>query len=232
MILAANQPYFLPYLGYWQLINVADVFLICDDYNYIKKGWIARNKLLLNNKPHLFSLPISNRSQNSLISEMFLLRDTQTQRKLMKLVYQEYHRAPYFKDGYSLFCDNLLFPQLNLVDYLENSIKTVCKYIGVSTPLRRTSEFHMCSVHGKQYRIFDYCHSIGADTYINAIGGQQLYDKKEFADHGISLKFLKSDMPPYQQFNNEFVSGLSILDTIMFCSKEEIQEMLNQYTLI
>ncbi len=232
MILAGNQPYFLPYLGYWQLINAADVFLIADDYNYIKRGWIARNQILLNNKPKLFSLDIKHKSSFRKINDIELSEDQKSKHRLLNQIDYEYHRAPFFLDGYSLLEDIVSCSEENLAVFLENSIRSICAYLDIMTPIRRTSELLSHDNSNKQERIFNYCKQLEADTYINLIGGTKLYNPLEFAEHGITLKFLKSDLPPYKQYNDEFVPGLSILDAIMFCSKEQLQEMLDAYSLV
>ena len=232
MIISANQPYFLPYIGYWQLIAVADVFLIGDDYSFIKRGWITRNKIFDNHTIRSFSLNVSGVSSNKLISQISLTENLHFKTKILHQVNTYYHKSAYFDIGYSLLEQIVFFPDLNLASFLEHSIRVICSYLDINTTIIRTSELNTYDMCKKQYRIFEYCKQLRADTYINSIGGQKLYDPQEFANHGITLKFLKSDFPPYKQFNNEFVPGLSILDAIMFCSKEQLQEMLGCYSLV
>lgn len=232
MILAGNQPYFLPYLGYWQLINAADIFLICDNYSFIEQGWIAKNRILLDGVPHPFWLQINHASSNRQICGLEISNSERHCKVMQKQLYFAYHKAPYFNEGSALFCDILYFPNTNLAAFLENSIRVVCDYLGIQTTILNTSGLNINESHKSQDRIFDYCELLEANVCLNSIGGQKLYDPKEFANHGLTLKFLKSDLPPYKQFNDEFVPGLSILDAIMFCSKEQLQEMLGCYSLV
>ena len=117
-------------------------------------------------------------------------------------------------------------------EFLISSINTICRYLEINTPIRRTSELEGNDAFKREERIYDMCHRLGATTYINPIGGKALYDVEEFAKQGINLRFINTDDITYQQFGDKFVEKLSILDVIMFNSKDEIREMLGKYTLI
>lgn len=230
MILAGNQPYFLPYLAWWQLIKASDLFLISDDYNFIRSGWICRNRILVDGKPLFFRIEVKKRSSYKLIKNMEIL-PIKVGKKLKTLEFA-YHKAPYFDNGIALAERILRYPETNLADFLENSIKEVCAFLNITTPLKRSSELVGNALYKREERIYDACRRMGADTYINAIGGMKLYDTAEFRKHGITLKFLKSGLPEYKQFREPFVERLSILDAIMFNSHEALQKMLDDYTLI
>lgn len=232
MTLSSNQPYFLPYIGYWQLIAAADIFLICDNFNYIKHGWISRNHILCGRGTTDITLELIKKSSNKLILDTFIVNNSSVIEKNKRKIYYEYHNAPYFDKGYDLYNKIVSYPDTNLASFLENSIRVVCEYLGINTELRKTSELKPYGNLKKQERIYVDCEQLSASTYINSIGGVGLYDKREFAEHGISLKFLKSDLPQYKQFGDEFIPSLSILDAIMFCSKKQLQKMLCCYTLI
>ena len=232
MILSSNQPYFLPYIGYWQLIAAADIFLICDNFNFIKHGWISRNRILSNTGYTYINLDLCKKSSNKLISDIYLLSNSYSREKLMRKVYYEYHKAPFFDAGYELFERVITFPETNLASFLENSIEIVCNYLNINTILKNTSELRPYGNLSKEEKIFVDCEQLSATTYINSIGGRSLYNKKQFAEHGIELKFLQPNLPHYKQFNEEFVSNLSVLDAIMFCSKENLQGMLRCYSLV
>lgn len=230
MILAGNQPYFLPYLAWWQLIKASDLFLISDDYNFIRSGWICRNRILMDGRPLFFRVEVKKRSSYKLIKNMELV-PVKIEKKLKTLEYA-YRKAPYFDNGIALADRILRYPGTNLADFLENSIKEVCSFLNITTPLKRSSELAGNALFKREERIYDACRRLGADTYINAIGGTSLYHRDDFARHGISLKFLKSGLPEYLQFKHPFVERLSILDIIMFNAPDAIQEMLDDYTLI
>ena len=230
MILAGNQPYFFPYLGWWQLIKAADLFLLSDDYNFIRSGWITRNRILVEGEPFFFRIEIKGRSSYKLIKDMEVVPPN-VGKKLKTLRYA-YSRAPYFDNGIALAERVLSCPDTNLASFLENSIREVCAFLRITTPMKRSSELVGNALFKKEERIYDACLRTGADTYINAIGGTKLYNREDFARHGITLKFLKSGLPEYPQFKKPFVERLSILDAIMFNSPDELQIMLEDYTLI
>lgn len=231
MILAGNQPYFIPYLGYWQLMKLADVFVIGDDYQYIKGGWINRNRLLMQRTPRYFTLELSEGSSSKDISEIEL-KDINPQKKL-KDIYYAYARAPHFEEGYRVIQDILLYDETNLCAFLIHSMERIREYLGINTRMILTSEFCHPDNLKCEERIFDYCKKLKADVYVNAIGGQAIYHYDDFESHGIELKFLKMNEIVYEQFKGgKFEPNLSILDVIMFNSQKRVRSMLDEYTLI
>lgn len=231
MILGGNQPYFIPYIGYWQLINAVDVFLISDDYNYIDKGWVNRNRILENGKDQYFNIELDHASSNKKINQLYVSNLFRADKKLLQLR-TVYRKAPYFEEGYELMRKILECADKNLADFLEHSIRCVCEYLEIRTKLVRTSSIPHNDELKKEFRIFDQCRFVGADVYINAIGGQKLYSYEQFKEHGIKLGFIKTGDIQYKQYGADFVPSLSIIDVIMFNSKEEIQQMLNKYTIL
>lgn len=230
MIIAGNQPYFLPYIGFWQLVNAADLFLIGDNYNFIKRGWIQRNRILINGKPFFFGLEVKHITSFRKINETEFI-DFDVAQKL-NTVYRAYRKAPQFDAGYNLVKTILDNPERNVAEFLFQSIKDVCRFLGIDTKFIRSSEIPGNDSYKREYRIYDFCHRLGGDTYLNAVGGQDLYHFDDFEKHGITLKFIHPNIRPYKQFYNEFVPGLSILDVIMFNSLEMIKEMLNDFSVI
>ncbi|MBQ0044790.1 MAG: WbqC family protein [Bacteroidales bacterium] len=230
MILSANQPYFMPYLAYWQLIDSADMFLVGDDYHYIRQGWIGRNRVLVGGEPAYIGINIKGASPNKLISEMEIADVNESQ--ILGILRHNYCRAPYFNETMELMEGILRCPERNLSGFLTNSIEEVCRHIGISTRIGKTSDFDTYGRLKKEERIYEYCRILGADTYMNAVGGQELYSYEEFERHGVTLKFINSQLPPYPQRTERFVPGLSIIDVMMFNSKEQISKMLTQYSLI
>lgn len=230
MILAANQPYFLPYISYWQLINAADVFYIGDNYNYIKRGWINRNRILFKGAAEFYGIEVKKASSFSLCSDLEIV-EIDKKRKMNKL-YEAYHKAPYYAIGAEIMEEIFSSQEKVLSEFLISSIKTICTYLDIDTPIRRTSELEGNDGFKREERIYDICQRIGADTYINAIGGRELYDVNEFEKRGIKLLFISTDDITYNQFGGTFVEKLSIIDVIMFNSKEEIRQMLSKYKLI
>lgn len=228
MIVAGNQPYFIPYVAYWQLMKACDLFLIGDDYAFIKSGWVQRNRILHQGKPAYFGLEINDISCHRLINQTELI-NTDFPKKL-KMLYHDYRAAPYFEQGYGLMEKIFSCEETNLTNFLMNSIEIIREYLGIKTKIMYTSQLEGNSRFKCEQRIFDFCERLGCTTYINAIGGLSLYKKDEFAEHGVELKFIHSHCREYKQFGENFVPGLSILDVIMFNSREEIVQMLDEYT--
>lgn len=230
MIIAANQPYFLPYVAYWQLINAADMFFVGDNYAYIKRGWINRNRILFQGAPEYFGIEVLKASSFSLINELNIANINKY--KKMNKLYEAYHKAPHYEIGAQLVEEILDSREKNLSEFLISSIKTICGYLEINTPIHRMSELEGNDRYKREERIYDMCHRLGANTYINPIGGRELYDVGEFEKRGIKLQFINTGDITYKQFGVHFVEKLSILDVIMFNSKNEIQEMLGNFTLI
>lgn len=233
MKIAIMQPYIFPYLGYFQLINAVDKFVFYDDVNYIKKGWINRNRILTNNEAMLFTIPVLKASQNKLINEIELGWDEKWKKQFFTTLEQNYKKATYFEQSIDLIKTIFNQPQISIADLTISSIKVVSNYLELKTVFETSSQQY-ATTKGmeKAARLISICQVNGTDTYINPIGGKELYQKQHFKENGIDLFFIENQLPVYKQFNNDFVAGLSIIDVLMFNSKQEVKKMLNQYQLV
>ena len=229
MTLGIMQPYFMPYIGYWQLMAAVDTYVIYDDVNYIKKGWINRNNILVNNDKQMFTIALNGASQNKLINEITIADDFT---KLRKSIHMAYHKAPYYNDVMALLDKIFSYQSSNLADFIANSIELVCQYLDIQTKIIMSSDIEKDNSLKGQDKILEICKLLNADTYYNAIGGQELYDKSVFEKENIKLCFLKSDIPEYSQYKNAFVPGLSIIDVLMFNNPIQVKQMLTNYTLV
>lgn len=226
------QPYFLPYIGYWQLINAVDKYVIYDDVNFINRGWINRNRILFNGKDKMITLSLRESSQNKLIKEIELVNNEKEKIKLLKTISQSYQKAPFYNLVYPLIEEILNFKELNLGKFLENSIKKIAEYLEINTIILISSEIEKDNALKGKDKILDICKRLGATKYYNAIGGQELYSYEEFKKNGIELNFLKANEISYIQYKNSFIPNLSILDVMMFNSKDEIKNILENYILL
>ena len=229
MTLGIMQPYFMPYIGYWQLMAAVDTYVVYDDVNYIKKGWINRNNILVNNDKQMFTISLNGASQNKLINEITIADDFT---KLRKTIHMAYHKAPYYNDVMALLDKIFSYQSSNLADFIANSIELVCQYLDIQTKIIMSSDIEKDNSLKGQDKILEICKLLNADTYYNAIGGQELYDKSVFEKENIKLCFLKSDIPEYSQYKNAFVPGLSIIDVLMFNNPMQVNKMLIDYTLV
>lgn len=233
MTLAVMQPYLFPYLGYFQLVEEADRFVLYDDVTYIKQGWINRNRILVNGSAHLFTLPLRKASSFAPIDSIELdprqfpaWRD-----KFLRTLQQAYARAPRFATTHALITNVLHTPAERLVDLLRTGIVSVSEHMGIRTTIVPTSRrYANQDLHG-QARILDICKQEKASRYVNAAGGANLYARTDFAEQGIELVFLRSRLPTYVQGTPEFVPGLSIIDALMRVSADELRGMLHEFDL-
>ncbi len=232
MTAAVMQPYLFPYIGYFQMINAVDVFVFYDDVNFIKGGWINRNKLLMNGSDKLFTVPLRDASSFKLIKEVEINADVPGYSKILTTIGQNYRKAPFFSEVFPMIENVLRLQNVTIGDLAIASIQAVHEYLGITTILKRCSQdFAHTKGLERAERLIAICKQTGAEQYINAIGGQELYTKEYFASQGIDLRFIKSKPIEYKQFDNEFVPWLSIIDVLMFNSVEDIRKMLKYYTL-
>lgn len=231
MKIGIMQPYFVPYIGYFQLINAVDKYVIYDDVHYIKGGWINRNRILINGQPSYFNVPLIGASPNKLINEIEVSNQEILIQKNLRMLEGAYKKAPYFNDVYPLMEDILKCGKTNLAEYLAYSLKKICEYLDIKTELIISSTMNKDnSLKGKE-KVVAICHELGGDTYYNAIGGQELYSYDYFEENNLKLGFIDTDKIEYKQYNNEFQPWLSIVDVMMFNSKEEVKKMLNMYKI-
>ena len=226
------QPYFFPYIGYFQLINAVDRFVILDDVNFIKRGWINRNRILIGGTEKLISIPCVKASQNKLINEIGLSLDQRTKAKLIKTIYNAYHKAPFFRTVFHLIEQTIVTEVQNIGELAVKSIKEVCNYLGINTKVIPTATVYHNSHLKKADRIIDICKIEGFREYLNPIGGSEIYSKVYFKEQDINLYFIKPKHIEYKQFNNNFVHWLSIIDVLMFNKKNDVILFLEQYDLI
>lgn len=228
------QPYLFPYVGYFQLLAAADRFVIYDDVNYIKGGWINRNQLLVNGRPWLFTIPLDQPSPNRLINTIELQPAHRWQPKILQTIAQNYRRSPRFESVFGLVEKIFASNAATIAQLVVASLHTLVHYLELPVELVPSSAIYGNAHLHSQERVIDICRREGTDTYINASGGQVLYDGKSFNEAGINLQFLKPGFQPYPQSGKvkEFVPGLSIIDLLMNNSPTETRQLLQHYTLI
>lgn len=230
------QPYFAPYIGYFQLINAVDKFVVYDDVNYIKQGWINKNNLLCNNVASTFIIPLN--SPSSFVK----IRDTKIcskqfdfwRIKIVKTIQQNYRKAPYFDSCFELFLDiiNIESLGMSISDLNYRSIIKFSNFLKINTEIVESSIKYNNADLKSQDRVIDICLKESANMYINPAGGIDLYNKMDFKKVGVDLFFIKPDKITYNQFTDNFISSLSIIDVLMFNSVDEIKEMLDKFELI
>ena len=233
MKIAIMQPYIFPYIGYFQLINAVDTFVFYDDVNFIKRGWINRNKILVNGEESLITFPCIKVSQNKEIREIEIDLSDKQYEKILKTISFAYKNAPKFKEVYPIVQNCLESNSKTISDLAIYSIQQICKYVNINTKFELSS-LKYASTKGldKADRLIKIAKIENATNYINAIGGQNLYAKKYFESNKINLQFLNPIEIEYIQFTNDFVPNLSIIDVLMFNSVDNVIDMISNYELL
>ena len=226
------QPYFLPYIGYFQLINTVDKYVLYDNIQYTKKGWINRNKFLQNNKELYFTIPLQKDSDYLNICKRNI-SDSFKRKKLIDKINFSYSKSPYFSEVYPIVVSIINYQNNNLFEYLYNSIIEICNYLNIDyLKIIVSSKVSIDHSFKSENKVIKICKKLECTNYINPIGGIDLYNNNNFRDNNIKLSFLKAKDISYDQFNSKFVPSLSILDVMMFNSKDVVKSFLNQYSII
>lgn len=223
------QPYFFPYIGYFQLLNHVDQFVIYDNIKYTKKGWINRNRILVNGEAQYISIPLKKDSDFLNVNQRFLSDDFNVEKnKILNKIKGSYRKAPQYNVVLPLIEDIFNYNENNLFHYIFNSIKSINTFLDISTPLIVSSTLKLNSeLYKSEEKVIEICKELKATDYINPIGGVELYDKQRFEKEGINLNFIKTQGVEYNQFGNEFVPHLSIIDVLMFNDLDTVKYMIN-----
>ena len=234
--IAIMQPYVFPYIGYMNLVNASDKFVFYDDVNFIKKGWINRNRVMLTREPYRFSIPLKGQSQNRLTKDTEVSDLEVFAEKFLKQIASSYKSSSYRNVVLDYVREVLRGENQSISDLAITSVKSFFKYVGVEKSfLVSSNEFSSTQGLERAERLISITQMLGSQHYINAIGGTNLYAKEDFASKGINLNFVKPSIIPYSHCNGveaEFCPGLSIIDVMMNLSEDEIRKHLDSYELV
>lgn len=232
MKIAIMQPYFCAYIGYYQLINSVDKFVICDDLQYTKRGWFNRNRILMNGIDRVFTIPLK-KDKSYLNVNLRYLADNSIKARMhvLRQIQSLYKKAPFFAQNYPLVRRLFIQEIDNLFDFIHFSVVELCANLDIKTEILLSSSLDIDHELKSQDRVIEMCKFLKTDSYINPIGGKELYDKEIFKKEGIDLRFIKSKNIEYTQFDHKFVPWLSIIDLLMFNDIEQIKGYLTEYEL-
>ncbi len=234
MTLAVMQPYFFPYLGYFQLINAADRFILADEVQYIRHGWINRNRVQNQNGDCTYIIaPVQKHPLKTTIKNIAVVPGKNWKKEVLKKLESYKRKAPFYKQVYSFINDCFEFEESSITLLNQHYLLKACRYIGIEKDIKLQSQMELdySNVENKTDRVLQLCIQLGADSYINLPGGAALYDKNIFLKNGIDLKFIKPNLQPYQQLSATFEPALSIIDVMMFNEPEKIKEMVKDFQL-
>ncbi len=234
MKIGIMQPYFFPYLGYLQLISAVDKFLLFDDVQYIRHGWINRNRIL---KPvegvQYVILPLAEHNRDTLIREIKAKEGDDWKIRILRQIEHYKKKSPYYPQVEQLLTESFNTAELNVTRLNGHFIKQVFKYLGIDFEINISSEmgFDYSNVNDAGEWALRISEQLGASEYINPPGGIALFDKTKFSNSNIKLSFIHPELKDYSQRRITFEPGLSIIDLLMFNGPEKVREMLNDYTI-
>lgn len=226
------QPYFFPYIGYFQLMAASDLFVLHDDVQYIKGGWVNRNRILLNGSSRMLTFPVRKDSSEQPINSRSYVEDKQTRTRLANLVREAYSKAPRYREIFPLIEELLHFDDANVARFNEHAIRTIADHLGLSCDIVVSSDMDKDNHLAGEARVLEICRKLEAKIYINPIGGVGLYHHQVFRQNSIDLFFLRATEQRYPQLNQPWTPFLSIIDVLMFNSPDAVHALLGQYQLL
>lgn len=233
---AIMQPYVFPYIGYMNLVNASDNFVFYDDVNFIKKGWINRNRIMLMGEPFRFSIPLKRQSQNVLIKDTEVADLIKFSDKFLAQLNSSYKDSPYKSSVLDYVKEVLDGRHVSISEVAIASVELFFTYVGISKSFHVSSkEFGTTRGMEKAERLIAITGLLQSTSYINAIGGTTLYGKELFSSKGVNLQFVKPALIPYEHCNgtaSSFSAGLSIIDLMMNLSVEELRTHLDNFELV
>ena len=227
MKLAIMQPYFFPYIGYFQLVDAVDKFVFYDDVNYIKSGWINRNRLFLSGAVRYITVPLTAASSFEKINRTQVKRGDDWPVQMLSVIRGSYAKAPYYCAVVNLVEEVLNSRYEHISTLARNSIIAVTNYLEIEKNYCISSTVYENQNLKSTDRVRDICRKEKASQYWNLPGGKDLYNIDVFKNEGVELKFINVELAPYRQLVDEFQPGLSILDILMFNDKEHVRKMIS-----
>jgi hypothetical protein len=231
MKIGIMQPYFLPYIGYFALINAVEKFIYLDDVQYMRRGWVNRNRLKIVNKWQYFTIPVKKNSLTSNINEVYITDDKKYIEKFKESIRHSYSKTPYYQEIIKLLYA-FIIPGQNISEMNIQLTNEICDYLEIKTEMLISSQINQNGEKKGAEKIVEICKIVNGDHYINPIGGIKLYSKERFQKAEIKLNFFNANEIRYFQGNHEFIPNLSIVDLLMWNSKKDIQSFLNDFILI
>ncbi len=233
-VLGIMQPYFFPYTGYFSLIMATDEWIVFDPVQFIRHGWIERNRVL---KPdegwQYIGVPLIKQSRETLIKDTQIRTEEPWQQKILRQLEHYRKRAPYYTSVVEFLTECFKFETSSITKLNTHLMQSVCNYVGIEFNAHIYSEMNLEHdvVTDPGEWALNISKALKASGYINPPGGVELFDRAKFSQAGVKLQFLKNNLKPYSQRRPAFEPGLSIIDTMMFCSPSEIRGLIGDYEL-
>jgi len=233
MKLAIMQPYFFPYIGYFDLLCNVDLFIVYDTVQYIRRGWIHRNRVLQHNKIgwQYIIMPTNKAAQKTPINEIQVLQNNNWKYRILgQLEHYEKH-APYAMETIEFAKKCLEVNEVSISRLNVNILHQCADLLNIGFEYKLCSELNieLDSVGNAEEKILYLCEFLGASEYVNLIGGVDLYHEDSFKDRNIKLTFRNTPTWIYETTPYEFEPNLSIIDVLMWNRPDKIKEYLNKY---
>ncbi|MDF3130395.1 WbqC family protein [Kiritimatiellaeota bacterium B1221] len=231
---AVMQPYFFPYIGYFQLIQAVDKFVIYDNIEFTKKGWMNRNRILVNGIPQYFTVNVEKGSDYAMVNERNVSNVfVKEHKKILAKIEGNYRKSSYFDETFPVIKECVVCKEINLFEYINYSIRKIVEHLEIKTELIISSTLSIDHSLKNKHKLWAISKSLNIKKYINPLGGKDLYEKNEFLEHGVDLMFHQAKLSEYPQIGSvSFIPALSIIDVLMNLGKEGTKAYLEDYHLL
>ncbi|MDB3905670.1 WbqC family protein [Crocinitomicaceae bacterium] len=234
MKIAIMQPYFLPYVGYFSLVKASDLWIVFDSVQFIRHGWIERNRILNpNGEWQYIKVPLIKKKRGTKINDMEIRTTEKWKSKILSQLIC-YKKAPFYIEIIKFLEEAFNEEFDSIVEQNVHLLKNICSYLKIDFNFEIYSD-KIYSIEDKINGPGDWAFEItkfhNANHYINPIDGEDLFDKAKFKSCDIQLSFLQNNLMPYPQFQNHFTSGLSIIDVLMFNDPIKTNEIIDSYKI-
>lgn len=233
MKIAIMQPYLFPYIGYFSLIKNTDYFIFFDTPQYIRKGWINRNRIIgATGEAIFFTVPVQKAKRETPINKILISQRDDWKMKILGQL-NIYKKAPYYNDVMELVNDTLNLKTENISELAIASVIKTCEYLGIciKSSIFSKMDLELPKIKAPDEWALYITKQLGYDTYVNPPGGKSFFMAEKYKRQSIGLQFLEQEIIPYGQKNNCFIPALSIIDVMMFCNCAEVREMLSKYKI-
>lgn len=235
MKIGIMQPYFFPYLGYFSLIKNTDYFVIFDTPQYIRRGWVNRNRILdAKGEATYITVPIVSTERDTVIKDIEISYEKKWLEKIKGQMTVYKKKAPYYKKIIK-FIDDIEEKNFKYLSELNiYTLEKVCEYLEIPYKYDVFSKMDLKIDEVKEADewALNITKALGYDTYVNPPGGMSFFDRDKYLANNINLEFLKINLKPYIQRTGRFEEGLSILDVMMFLDPKEINSLLDDFEIL
>ncbi|MFC1509330.1 WbqC family protein [Candidatus Omnitrophota bacterium] len=212
MIVSVHQPHYLPWLGYFDKIDCADIFVLLDNVQYEIRGWQNRNNIKTSNGAHMLTIPVRHEF-DSTIGDVSIDTTRRWAKKHMNTIRMSYSKAPYFSSYVTFLEDIYSRTWENLADITKEMLGFFVAELGISTEILTASEMGELPEEPNE-RIARIVAQTGGDVYLSGSGAREYYCNEPFEKEGVSVVFQDFETVPYEQLYGDFIPGMAVIDSL------------------